>query len=98
MCLFKEESADELLEYLNKESPGQLIDNEKRMNWEREYLGLYLTSHPLDNYKNILKMIALTATELSPTHLGKRIKVCGFISKIQQVRTRLENLWFLPFI
>jgi len=89
MCLFKEESADELLEYLKKESPGQLIDNEKRMNWEREYLGLYLTSHPLDNYKNILGKIALTATELSPTHLGKRIKVCGFISKIQQVRTRL---------
>jgi len=59
------------------------------MNWEREYLGLYLTSHPLDNYKNILGKIALTATELSSRHLGKKIKVCGFISKIQQVRTKL---------
>jgi len=89
MCLFKEESADELLDYLRKESPNQPVDNEKRMNWEREYLGLYLTSHPLDNYKNLLGKIALTATELSSRHLGKKIKVCGFISKIQQVRTKL---------
>jgi DNA polymerase-3 subunit alpha len=89
MCLFKEESADELLDYLKKESPNQSVDNERRMNWEREYLGLYLTSHPLDNYKNILGKIALTATELNPRYLGKKIKVCGFISKIQQVRTKL---------
>jgi len=89
MCLFREETSDDLLECLRKESPGVSVDKERRMNWEREYLGLYLTSHPLDNYKNILGKIALTATQLNPHYLGKKIKVCGFISKIQQVRTKV---------
>ena len=52
-------------------------------------MGFYLTSHPLDSYKNILGKIALTATQLNPYYLGKKIKVCGFISKIQQVRTKV---------
>lgn len=89
MCLFQEETGDDLLKNLRNKSPNSSLDKERRMNWEREFLGLYLTSHPLDNYKNILGKIALTATQLNPYHLGKRIKVCGFISKIQQVRTKV---------
>ncbi|MDD5760717.1 MAG: DNA polymerase III subunit alpha [Candidatus Pacebacteria bacterium] len=89
MALFQEEAGDELLERLKKKFPQTLVDKERRMNWEKEYLGLYLTSHPLDNYKNVLGKIALTATQLNPCYLGKKIKVCGFISKIQQVRTKV---------
>ena len=89
MRLFQEESSDELLDSLKEKSSKASEDKERRMNWEKEYLGLYLTSHPLDSYKNILGKIALTATQLTPYYLGKKIKVCGFVSKIQQVRTKV---------
>ncbi|MFA5360626.1 MAG: DNA polymerase III subunit alpha [Candidatus Paceibacterota bacterium] len=89
MTLFQEGTSDELLDNLKKKFPQISIDKQRRTSWEKEYLGFYLTSHPLDSYKNILGKIALTATQLNPYYLGKKIKVCGFISKIQQVRTKV---------
>ena len=42
----------------------------------------------MDSYKNILGKIALTVSQLDPCYLGRKIKVCGFISRIQKVRTK----------
>ena len=85
MGLFKEGS-DDILSHLGQSFPP---DKTKRLIWEREYLGIYLTGHPLDDYKGILGKIALTVSQLGSLHLGKRIKVCGFISRIQRVRTKI---------
>jgi len=89
MGLFgKSQDEDELLSYLKRISSAS-IDKQKRMNWEREYLGLYLTVHPLDGYKKILKQVAPMVSQLKPDSLGKRIRVCGFISRIQKIRTKI---------
>ncbi len=89
MGLFGEsKDGDELLNYLKRISSAT-IDKQKRMNWEREYLGLYLTVHPLDGYKKILKQIAPMVSQLKPDSLGKRIRVCGFISRVQKIRTKI---------
>jgi len=85
MGLFKEGS-DDILSHLGQSFPP---DKTKRLIWEREYLGIYLTGHPLDDYKGILGKIALTVSQLGSLHLGKRIKVCGFVSRIQRVRTKI---------
>ena len=85
MGLFKEGS-DDILSHLGQSFPP---DKTKRLIWEREYLGIYLTGHPLDDYKGILGKIALTVSQLGSFHLGKRIKVCGFVSRIQRVRTKI---------
>jgi len=89
MSLFKENKSDDILEHLKKNNSIKPPDKTKRINWEREYLGIYLTGHPLDSYKNVLGKIALTVSQLDPRHLGQKIKVCGFISHIQKVRTKL---------
>ncbi|MFA5392417.1 MAG: DNA polymerase III subunit alpha [Candidatus Paceibacterota bacterium] len=85
MGLFKEDS-DDIVSHLGQNPP---LDKTKRLIWEREYLGIYLTGHPLDDYKGILGKIALTVSQLDHLYLGKRIKVCGFISRIQRVRTKI---------
>jgi len=85
MGLFKEDSSD-ILSNLGQSFPP---DKTKRLVWEREYLGIYLTGHPLDDYKGILGKIALTVSQLDHLYLGKRIKVCGFVSRIQRVRTKI---------
>jgi len=87
MGLFKEDSND-ILSRLGENFP---LDKTKRLIWEREYLGIYLTGHPLDDYKGILGKIALTVSQLGASQLGKRIKVCGFVSRIQRVRTKTNK-------
>ncbi len=89
MSLFNESKSDDILEYLKRNNSIKPPDKTKRINWEREYLGIYLTGHPLDSYKNVLGKIALTVSQLDPRHLGRKIKVCGFISHIQKVRTKM---------
>jgi DNA polymerase-3 subunit alpha len=89
MSLFKESKSDDMLDYLKRNNAVKPPDKTKRMNWEREYLGIYLTGHPLDSYKNVLGKIALTVSQIDPRHLGQKIKVCGFISHIQKVRTKM---------
>ncbi len=86
MFLFQEE---DIYEILKKKYKEPLPDKKRRMLWEKELLGLYMTAHPLDDYKNFLGKIALKISDLNSRLLGKKIKVCGFISKIQMIRTKL---------
>ena len=88
ISLFGESDSDDVLDHLKRNNSIKPPDKTKRINWEREYLGIYLTGHPLDSYKNVLGKIALTVSQLDPRHLGRKIKVCGFISRIQKVRTK----------
>jgi len=89
ISLFGESDSDDVLDHLKRNNSIKPSDKTKRINWEREYLGIYLTGHPLDSYKNILGKIALTVSQLNPRHLGRKIKVCGFISRIQKVKTKM---------
>jgi DNA polymerase-3 subunit alpha len=84
MGLFQEDK-NGILTHLGASLP---LDKNKRLIWEREYLGIYLTGHPLDDYKGVLGKIALTISQLDHVALGQRIKVCGFVSRIQRIRTK----------
>jgi len=89
ISLFGESDSDDVLDHLKRNNSVKPPDKTKRINWEREYLGIYLTGHPLDSYKNVLGKIALTVSQLDPRHLGRKIKVCGFVSRIQKVTTKM---------
>ncbi len=86
--LFQEDTSD-LLSRLGTPPP---LNKTQRLMWEREYLGIYLTGHPLDDYKNILGKVALTVGQLDSLKLGKKVKVCGFVSRIQKVRTKIGKM------
>ena len=88
ISLFGESDSDDVLDHLKRNNSIKPSNKTQRINWEREYLGIYLTGHPLDSYKNVLGKIALTVSQLDPRHLGRKIKVYGFISRIQKVRTK----------
>jgi len=88
ISLFGESDSDDVLDHLKRNNSIKPPNKTQRINWEREYLGIYLTGHPLDSYKNVLGKIALTVSQLDPRYLGRKIKVCGFISRIQKVRTK----------
>lgn len=63
-------------------------ENEK-LGWERELLGLYLSSHPLDKYKEYLEHKTENISELKPDEVdGASGVVGGLISASREITTK----------
>ena len=68
--------------------PAACATNFEKLSWEKELLGLYVTSHPLDNYKELLKKKASPLENLGSAISKQRIKVGGIISSIKKIITK----------
>ena len=83
--LFNETNENELL--INLPDTQEWSAHEK-LNNEFSSLGLYLSSHPLKNYLNILNKIDIKKTseilEEPHKYFGKNIQLCGIVFKIQK--------------
>ncbi|MAF20765.1 MAG: DNA polymerase III subunit alpha [Parcubacteria group bacterium] len=60
----------------------------ERLSWEKELLGLYVSEHPLENYRKKLDRIAFSCQTLSKRQVGQRVKIGGIINKIKKINTR----------
>lgn len=90
------ENEEDILEKLKRQKGEPPVDRLLRVSWEREYLGLYLTIHPLEGYQKVLAKHSFAPSNISFSLLGKKVKIGGFISKIQKIRTKTgENMVFL---
>jgi len=58
------------------------------LSWERELLGLYISEHPLQRYKDKLDKITISCQNLPKIRHRRRIKVGGVVSKIKKINTR----------
>ncbi len=56
--------------------------------WERELLGLYLSSHPLEDYDTYLDENAVAISSLSIDHHDQTATIGGTISDIRQITTK----------
>jgi len=61
--------------------PQQLI-------WERELLGIYLSSHPLENYRAILENQVSAINSLDKKLDGRVVSVGGSINQIREITTK----------
>ncbi len=64
------------------------VPNDQKLMWEKELLGLYISSHPLENVKNILAKKALPLKELKDQFPRQKIKIGGIISSIKKILTK----------
>lgn len=62
--------------------------NFEKLSWEKELLGLYVTSHPLEDFKGILERKTLPLAEIKIDRRGQKIRVGGIISGIKKIITR----------
>ncbi len=61
----------------------------QRLNGEKDCLGLYLTGHPIDQYKNELQNFTYTPlSKVRVTHRGTTIKVVGLVLGVRIVNSR----------
>jgi len=56
--------------------------------WEKQYLGLYVSGHPLQGlYKYLVKKVFII-DKLTHKHLNKPIKLCGVVTSTKKVFTK----------
>lgn len=67
---------------------AQAISLTEQLNWEKELLGLYVSSHPLESYKAVLSGKTFPLNNLTEDMVGKLVKIGGIISTIKRIITR----------
>ncbi|MBZ9572198.1 DNA polymerase III subunit alpha [Patescibacteria group bacterium] len=71
-----------------KLKPAPPAKRAEKLAWEKELLGLYVTSHPLESFKNIFEKRVLPITNINERILGKIIKIGGIISSLKKIITK----------
>jgi DNA polymerase-3 subunit alpha len=62
----------------------------EKLAWEKELLGLFVSSHPLEDFKHIFEKKITKISELNshPNRNNQLVKIGGIISKIKKIITR----------
>ncbi|MCA9342708.1 DNA polymerase III subunit alpha [Candidatus Saccharibacteria bacterium] len=67
---------------------GEKVGDNIFLQWERELLGIYLSKHPLDDYKDLLEENADNIDSVAGLKDGASIKVGGFINSVKEITTK----------
>ena len=66
------------------------------LTWERELMGLYLSAHPLTDYKNLLEEQAHPLSDVTVLNDGKKAKVGGIVIDVRVIQTKKgQNMAFV---
>jgi DNA polymerase-3 subunit alpha len=70
--------------------PGAPIDRREQLNWERELLGLFVSSHPLTPYMGLLqKRVTHLSGQLGEVASKKdKVSVAGMMTRLRQHQTK----------
>ncbi|OGJ41970.1 hypothetical protein A3I58_00130 [Candidatus Peregrinibacteria bacterium RIFCSPLOWO2_02_FULL_39_10] len=60
----------------------------QHLKWEKEFLGLYVSGHPLRGLKSYIAKKANLIGELTQKQVGKTVKVLGMITNLKKVLTK----------
>lgn len=60
----------------------------QRLAWEKEFLGIYISSHPLADFKPILSRQKIQIKALNEKMTGKQVKVMGIITQCKKIVTK----------
>ncbi len=73
---------------LELQQPPTELENRQQLQWERELLGLYLSQHPLEDYKTILSEQAVPLNSLQAGHEGKIVTIGGIVASVRDITTK----------
>jgi len=72
---------------LKLNDPESSASKNEKIIWEKELLGMFVSSHPMDGIQEKIKN-SLRIEEIQPEMSGRIIKVVGVISKIRKITTK----------
>src|SRR6185369_9411716 len=73
---------------LNLEAPVREIAQNEQLAWERELLGIYLSSHPLSDYQALLAERTVSTKDLASALEGALLNVGGLVTDFREIITK----------
>ncbi|MFZ2154321.1 MAG: DNA polymerase III subunit alpha [Candidatus Moraniibacteriota bacterium] len=68
----------------------------QRLHWEKELLGLYVSDHPMSDYRDFFERNTMPISSLDNSMVGKSVNLGGVITKVQRIMTkRKQNMAFV---
>jgi DNA polymerase III subunit alpha len=83
--LFENHSSNEQELRLEEVAPAKRKD---MLEWEKDLLGLFVSSHPLEDYRKIIKDKATPIMQAKKGISGQKIQIGGIISGVKKIVTR----------
>jgi DNA polymerase-3 subunit alpha len=67
---------------------------QQKLSGEKEMLGIYVTGHPLDEYRDkVSELVSHTTDQLEGLEKNNEVALCGILTGIQRKRTKEGKLW-----
>jgi len=71
-----------------KLEPSPAATNFEKLGWEKELLGLYVSSHPLNDFKKLFEARTTAISKIDGAFVNKKIIVGGLISSVKKIITK----------
>ncbi|MFH1643066.1 MAG: DNA polymerase III subunit alpha, partial [Patescibacteria group bacterium] len=68
--------------------PAPPAKKSEKLSWEKELLGLFVSSHPLEDYTNILRKETTRIVELDSQMPSRQVRIGGIISRVKRIITK----------
>lgn len=98
----KNSNQDSLFGRMTMETPSITLEEtspaskKQKLHWEKELLGLYVSDHPISDYKEFFEKITVPIISLNNSMVNRNIKLGGVITKVQKIVTkRKQNMAFV---
>jgi len=71
-----------------KLEPATAASNFTKLGWEKELLGLYVSSHPLNGFKKLFATRTTPIAKIDATFVDKKIVIGGLIASVKKIITK----------
>jgi DNA polymerase-3 subunit alpha len=86
--LFETETQENNNHFLFSNNNGERKLESEEIQWEKELLGMYISDHPLNSHKFLLKDEVVLIKDLDKSKINKKVKIAGVINKITKFITK----------
>ena len=81
-----------------KLDPATPATNFIKLGWEKELLGLYVSSHPLNDFKKLFEKRATPISKIDASYVDKKVVLGGLISSVKKIITKNgKPMMFIKF-
>ncbi|MBU0766282.1 DNA polymerase III subunit alpha [Patescibacteria group bacterium] len=74
------------------------VSSQLKLQWEKESLGLYVSSHPLAGLKKYIGKKAQLISGITTKEVGKRITVAGIVEGVKRITTKKGETMAIVFL
>jgi DNA polymerase-3 subunit alpha len=71
-----------------KLEPAKPASEFEKLGWEKELLGLYVSSHPLNSFKKLLEKRTIPVIKIDKDFVEKKIVIGGLVSSVKKIITK----------